>query len=225
MNVRQKLMELSEEKYRLFQKTLIPNHENILGVRLPILRTLAKEISEEDWEGFLRNGKEEFFEEIMLKGMVIGQVKLPLKERLDWIRWFVPKIDNWAVCDSFCSGLKFAKKHPDEVWQFILPYFRSDKEFEIRFAVVMCLSYFIEESYLQEIFRIFNEIHHDGYYVKMATAWAICEAYLKYPEETTNFLRSNSLDDFTHNKALQKITESRRISKEEKEMIRKWKRS
>lgn len=225
MEIRNKLLELSEEKYRLFQKSLIPNQENILGVRLPKLRAMAKEIAMGDWEGFLMDGKEEYFEEIMLKGMVIGQAKMSLEERLRWIRWFVPKIDNWSVCDSFCAGLKFAKKHQDEVWRWIQPYFRSKEEFEVRFAVVMLLTYFLEEAYLQAIFSILDGIRHDGYYAKMAVAWAISFAYLKFPEETSKFLQSNSLDIFTYNKALQKIMESNRIGKEEKERMRKMKKS
>lgn len=225
MEIRKELVELSEQKYQLFQKTLIPNQENILGVRIPKLRALAKEISKSDWEDFLLNGTEEYFEEIMLKGMVIGQVNIPLEERLKWIKWFVPKIDNWSVCDSFCVGLKFTKKHRDEVWKFLNPYFQSKNEFEIRFAIVMSLSYFIEEKCVEELFQIWDGIKHDGYYVKMAVAWAISAAYLKFPEETTTFLQKNSLDDFTYNKALQKIIESHRISKEVKENIRKMKRS
>lgn len=225
MEIRKKLVELSEETYRRFQQSIIPNQENILGVRLPTLRKLAKEISKNNWEDFLINGKEEFFEEIMLKGMVIGQAKIPPEERLRWIQWFVPKIDNWSVCDSFCAGLKFAKKHQDEVWNWLLPYFQSKKEFEIRFAIVMLLNYFIEKKYLQNIFQLLDDIKHDGYYAKMAVAWAISSAYGRFPNETLKFLQSNSLDDFTYNKALQKIMESRLVSKEEKEAIRKMKRS
>ncbi|QBK26131.1 DNA alkylation repair protein [Ureibacillus thermophilus] len=225
MNIRSKLIELAETNYQRFQKSLIPNQENILGVRLPILRKLAKEISKGDWENFLRNGEEEYFEEIMLKGMVIGEVKLPLEERLSWVEWFVPKIDNWSVCDSFCTGLKFTKNHRKEVWKWLLPYFQSSREFEVRFAVVMLLCYFIEEEYLKEIFPILEKIKQDGYYVKMAVSWAISKAYIQFPAETTEFLHTNSLDDFTYNKALQKIIESRCLSKEKKEAIRKMKRN
>ena len=160
----------------------------------------------------------------MLKGMVIGDLKLTPEEKLTWIQWFVPKIDNWSVCDSFCVGLKFSKKHPELVWEFIQPYLQSNKEYEIRFGVVMILSYFIEKEYLSQIFQHFNEIQHDGYYVKMAVAWAISMIYIRYPVETTEFLHQNSLDDFTYNKALQKITESYRIDQKTKEQIRKMKR-
>lgn len=224
MNIRRRIVELSEEGHKRFQEMLIPNQTNILGVRIPSLRKLAKEITKGDWKDFLLNGKEDYFEEIMLKGMVIGDLKLTPEEKLTWIQWFVPKIDNWSVCDSFCVGLKFSKKHPELVWEFIQPYLQSNKEYEIRFGVVMILSYFIEKEYLSQIFQHFNEIQHDGYYVKMAVAWAISMIYIRYPVETTEFLHQNSLDDFTYNKALQKITESYRIDQKTKEQIRKMKR-
>lgn len=224
MNIRRRIVELSEEGHKRFQEKLIPNQTNILGVRIPSLRKLAKEITKGDWKDFLLNGKEDYFEEIMLKGMVIGDLKLTPEEKLTWIQWFVPKIDNWSVCDSFCVGLKFSKKHPELVWEFIQPYLQSNKEYEIRFGVVMILSYFIEKEYLSQIFQHFNEIQHDGYYVKMAVAWAISMIYIRYPVETTEFLHQNSLDDFTYNKALQKITESYRIDQKTKEQIRKMKR-
>lgn len=224
MDIRKKLIDISEEEYRIFQEKLIPNQNNILGIRIPKLRNLAKEIVKGDWEGFLKNGKEEYFEEIMLKGMVIGYIKVPLELRLELIRWFVPKIDNWSVCDSFCVGLKFAKKHREEVWNFLKPYYQSNKEFEIRFGVVMLLSYFLEEEYIEESLKILNSIQHDGYYVKMGVAWAISIAYIKFPEKTMVLLLNNDLDNFTYNKALQKITESYRIDRETKEKIRQMKR-
>lgn len=224
MDIRKKLIELREEEYRLFQQKLIPNQENILGIRIPKLRSLAKEIAKGDWENYLRNSEEEHFEEIMLKGMVIGYIKVPLEQRLELIKWFVPKIDNWSVCDSFCVGLKFAKKHREEVWDFLMPYLQSNKEFEIRFAVVMLLNYFLEKEYIEECLKIFNSIQHDGYYVKMGVAWAISIAYIKFPNETEKLLLQNDLDDFTYNKALQKITESYRIDQETKEKIRNMKR-
>ncbi len=103
-------------------------------------------------------------------------------------------------------------------------YRSSEKEVELRFFVVMLMDYFIEKEYLQELFRIFDEIKHEGYYVKMAVAWAISVCYVKFPEETSLYLKHNELDDFTYHKALSKITESNRVSTPEKEKIRSMKR-
>ena len=100
----------------------------------------------------------------------------------------------------------------------------STQEYEIRFAVVCLLDFFIQEDFIDRILSFFSSIHHDGYYVKMAIAWAVSVCYVKFPEKTESFLLQNTLDDFTHNKAIQKIRESFRVSKEKKEKLKQWKR-
>lgn len=222
--IRNKLFSLADEEYQKFHSSLCPGTNNIIGIRVPVLRDVAKEIAKEDWKNYLRTAKSDYYEEIMLQGMVIGLAKMNLAERLDYIKSFVSKIDNWAVCDVTCAGLKFTKKHMSEVWEFLKPYINSNKEFEIRFGVVMLLDFYIIEEYIKQVLEILNNIHHDGYYVKMAVAWAISVCYIKFPKETMVLLQNNKLDIFTYNKALQKIIESYRVTKEDKEIIRKMKR-
>lgn len=167
-------------------------------------------------------------EEVMLWGVLVGSAmekkRANLTEQLELIRQYVPQIDNWSLCDSFCASLKFAKEFPAEAWEFIAPYLRSDKEFEIRFGVVMIINYFITEEYIDRLFEIFDSIEHEGYYVKMAVAWAVSICYVKFPQRTQSYLEHNGLDDFTYNKALQKIVESRCVSAETKQRMRNMKR-
>ena len=222
--IREQLINLADQDYQKFSSSLIPNCQNILGVRLPELRKIAKNIAKEDWQNYLTADSVEFFEEVMLQGMIIGYVKTNSEERLSYVASFVPKIDNWSVCDSFCTGLKFTKENQEQVWVFLQPYFSSHKEYEVRFGVVMLLNYFIDHQYIQSVLNIINAIKHEGYYVKMAVAWAISICYVKDPLVTMNYLRNNSLDDFTYHKALQKITESNRVEKEAKNLIRQMKR-
>ncbi|MGG2107843.1 DNA alkylation repair protein [Lysinibacillus pakistanensis] len=222
--IREQLINLADQDYQKFSSSLIPNCQNILGVRLPELRKIAKNIAKEDWQNYLTAASDEFFEEVMLQGMIIGYVKTNIEERLSYVASFVPKIDNWSVCDSFCTGLKFTKENQEQVWVFLQPYFSSHKEYEVRFGVVMLLNYFIDHQYIQCVLNIINAIKHEGYYVKMAVAWAISICYVKDPLVTMNYLRNNSLDDFTYHKALQKITESNRVEKEAKNLIRQMKR-
>ena len=85
--------------------------ERIIGVRTPALGKLAKEIAKGDWRNFLSNSKEEYYEEILINGLVIAYAKCDVEERLNYIESFVPKIDNWAICDSFCNTLKFVNKN------------------------------------------------------------------------------------------------------------------
>lgn len=223
--IKEQLFNLADADYQKFAAALIPTVNNVIGVRLPELRKLAKRIAKGDWRAYMAEAESDYFEEVMLQGMVLGYVKTDLEEILQYTADFVPKINNWSVCDSFCTGLKFTRQNKERVWEFIMPYLLSHKEYEIRFAVVMMLSYFIEEEYIERILQLLDKVSHEGYYVKMAVAWAISICYVKMPEPTLKYLTSNTLDDFTYNKALQKITESYRVDQATKKMIREMKRS
>lgn len=222
--IRNQLLEHVDEKYQEFQSKLIPDTTNLLGVRLPVLRKMAKEIAKGEWQQFLEHAPEDYFEEVMLKGLVIGYLKLSLDEKLPWVEWFVPKIQNWSICDSFCSGIKISEKDRKKVWDFLMPYLNSSEEYEVRFGIVMLLNYFVEKEYIVMVLRLFNFIKHDGYYVKMALAWAISICYINYPDRTMGFLNNNELDSFTYNKSIQKIIESSRIDQETKDELRQMKR-
>lgn len=210
INVR--LSELSTPELRKFNAKLIPNISNILGVRVPALRLLAKEIAHDDWRKWLPQAENTYMEHVMLQGLVIGYAQMQLQEHLDRLEWFVPKIDNWAVCDSVVGTLKFVSRHQEEVWQFLQPYLYSQKEFEQRFAIVMLLDYFVCETYLQRLFIIFDTVENESYYVRMAIAWAVSVCAVKFPEPTFNYLSVTCLSDWTYRMALRKIRESYRIS-------------
>ncbi|AIQ34411.1 DNA alkylation repair protein [Paenibacillus sp. FSL R5-0345] len=223
--IKEQLVELADADYQKFSAALLPTIDNVIGVRLPELRKLAKTIAKGDWRAYLEQAESDYFEEIMLQGMVLGYVKTDLEEILHYMADFIPKIDNWSVCDSFCTGLKFTRKNKEQMWDFIVPYLSSEKEYEIRFAVVMMLNFFIEEAYIRRILQLLDKVRHEGYYVKMAVSWALSMCYVKLPAATIDYLRTNNLDDFTYNKALQKITESYRVDPETKKMIRGMKRN
>lgn len=228
-SVRQKILEMADEKYREFQLKLLPDTDRFVGVRLPGLRKLAKQIAQESGAEYLeavlvRQPTEELFEEIMLQGMIIGYMKGDISDIFSYAERFIPKIDNWSICDSFCSGFKHTLRHKEEVWQWLKQFLTSDQEFEIRFGVVMLLNYYIDDFYIERLFPIFDSIRHEGYYVKMAVAWAISICYIKYPKETMHYLDNSQLDDFTYCKALQKIIESRCITEEERNRIRELKK-
>ena len=108
----------------------------------------------------------------------------------------------------------------EKVFEFIQQYISSKNEFEVRFAVIMLMDYYLTDEYIDEVFKIYNEIKLDKYYVKMAVAWGISVAFVKYENKTREFLKNNSLDKFTFNKTLQKIIESNRVSKEAKDEMR-----
>lgn len=223
--IKKDLINLQDKKYKEFHSALCPGTNNMIGIRVPILRNYAKELLKQyKFKYLMENIDDEYYEEIMLQGMLIGLAKEDLYTVIKEIENFVPKIDNWAVCDVFCAGLKITKKNKEKVWDFIKTYLKSDKEFEIRFGVVMILDYYIEEKYLNQIFKIFNEIKSTEYYVQMAVAWAISICIIKYYNETLEYLKNANLDKFTYNKALQKGIESYRITPEQKKVLRNLKK-
>ncbi len=147
--VRIKLFEMEDLKYKKFQEKICPNIKNIIGVRVPNLRKYAKEIAKSDFRTYLKNAKDDYYEEVLLQGMVIGISKMCIEEKLIYIEKFIPKIDNWAICDIFCSGLKFIKQNQNTMWQFLQKYIKSNKEFELRFIIVVMLDYFITDEYVR----------------------------------------------------------------------------
>ncbi len=223
--IKEKLLELADPKYKEFHSGLCPGTDNIIGVRVPVLRNYAKELAKEyQINELLKQIDNQYYEEIMLQGMLIGLAKQDFKTIQKQIEEFVPKIDNWAVCDVFCAGLKVTKKKKEEMWHFIQKYLLSDQEFEIRFGVVMILDYYIEEDYLEKDFKIFDAITSQAYYVQMAVAWAISIALIKFYDKTIKYLENAKLDNFTYNKALQKAIESYRITDDRKEKLRQMKK-
>lgn len=222
--IRREIFELIDEDYKKFSSSLLPNIDNILGVRLPELRKLAKKVAKDDWRKFIDIADNQYFEQIMLQGMVLGYIKINIEEILLYVAEFIPKIDNWSVCDSFCGGLKFTKNNMEQVWNFIQPFLSSKKEYEVRFAVVMLLDFYINDEYIDKVLKLLDNVNHPGYYAKMAVAWAVSICYIKFPEKTMDYLKNNNLDDFTYNKSLQKICESLRVDKETKKIIKAMRR-
>lgn len=136
----------------------------------------------------------------------------------------MPKIDNWSICDSFCSSLKIAREYPEATWKLLRPLFQDQRAYYVRFAVVMAIFYFIQKPYLPEIFAFLDEISLDSYYVRMAVAWAVSICFREFPEETMTYLETAALDQFTYEKSLQKITESLKTDAKTKALIREMKR-
>ena len=217
--IKKELLELSDEKYKKFQSNLCPKTTNILGIRVPVLRNYAKKLAKNnEIEKLLKEIDDEYYEETMLKGMLIGLNNKEFGIIKKEIEEFVPKINNWAVCDVFCAGLKIVKNNKNEMWDLIQKYLKSNKEFEIRFAVVIILNYYIEENYLEKNFKIFDSITSKEYYVQMAVAWAISICFVKFYDKTLKYIENCNLDKFTYNKSIQKAIESYRITPEQERL-------
>lgn len=230
--VRELLRQMAEPEYAKFSGSLLGREAVMLGVRLPKIRGLAKEVAKTDGKEYLEEmlpagsaetaaADEWYMEELMLYGMVIGCMKKKLEELFPYIERYVVRIDNWSLCDSFCAGLKQTKKQPEAMWDFLQPYLRSEKEFDLRFGVVMLMDFYVTPEYIEELLRIFDGIHHEGYYVKMAVAWALSVCLVKQWDKSFAYMASkdNHLDDFTFGKTVQKCRESYRLTAEQKESL------
>lgn len=217
---------MADEKYRKFHRRLIPGVETVFyGVRVPALRKFARQLAKEDWRGFVELTKDSSVYELnMLCGMVCALAKCDFEEKLEYVEKFIPSINNWAVCDIVCGDLKAVKDNQERMYEFIMPYLESQKEYEVRFAIVILLQYFVTDNYIKDVLKIYDGIRHQGYYVKMAVAWGISICYVKYRDITLDYLNSCNLEDFTYNKSVQKMMESLRVSREDKEMLRSMKR-
>ena len=222
--IRKKLFAMQDLKYKEFHSSLCPNVDNIIGVRVPALRQYAKELYLNNELKNIEIGNK-YYEELVIQGMIIGfQTKEPIEKVTKQIKEFVPKINSWAVCDVFCAGLKITKKYPNEMYNLIKEYLKSEKEYELRFAIVMLLNYYIKDENIDKTLEILDNIESDKYYVKMANAWAISVCLIKYYDRTFEFLNTTKIDNFTYNKAIQKAIESYRITDEQKNNLRKIKR-
>ena len=217
------LLENRDEKYRKFHASLCPgaDEEYIIGVRIPVLRAYAKKLKS---EGVSETGMK-YYEEIVLKGMLIGLEKFSDFEKMRTeTEAFLPYITNWAICDTFCAGLKQTKKYRREMLDFLKRFLTDSNEYKVRFAVVMLLDYYLDDEYADNTLELLKEVKHEGYYAKMAVAWALSAALVKHYEKTLDFMQKNGFDDFIHNKALQKARESYRLIPEKKAELAAQKR-
>lgn len=226
--IRRKLMEKAETEYRDFSASLIPESKPLLGVRLPILRVMAKElVKTTDWkleiDSYEGEYEDVYFEEVMLRGIIIGYGAKKEKPEmvLQRLKDFIPHIDNWSVCDSFCNSFTFAAANRELVWEFLQPYLFSEKEFEVRVAVILLLNQYLKYDkngkkisrkrvismtdvvtdtskenqenypYLERILSALNREYTQGYYAQMAAAWTTAEAFVTFPYETIQMLQND----------------------------------
>lgn len=218
------LYNLQDLKYKEFHSKLIMS-DKLIGVRTPELKRISKVIARSNYEEFFKKNRHKFYEENLVHGLVLGYLKLDFDELKPYINEFINYIDNWAVCDITISNLKIYNKNKikDIAFNEIKEYINNSNPWINRFGYVLLLEYFIEEKYIDDIFKL-CENYKNEYYVKMAVAWLISICYIKFKGRTLTFLKKQKLDVWTHNKAIQKIIESNRVGIEDKNMLRKMRR-
>lgn len=211
-----RLRALADEKLAEFSSGLNPGCKPMLGVRLPELRKIAKELAKADYKDFLDNCPDTCFEYETLKAYTLGYAKDDIETVLSYADRFIPTIGDWSVNDSFCQNFTIARKYPERVFDWLMGYARKNEEFSQRVAAVLLMSHFLVPEYIDRVFTVMDTLQYDGYYTKMGVAWCVATAYAKFPKETAAYLAENQLQDWTYNKAIQKMCESYRVSDEDK---------
>jgi 3-methyladenine DNA glycosylase AlkD len=225
--IQQKLYSMQDKKYGDFQSALIPGveKERFIGVRTPDLRTYAKELIKSGERGdFLDSLPHYYFDEMQLHAFMISLVK-DFDRCMELIEEFLPYVDNWATCDQL-SPKVFGKKkdgrlvYKEDLLEHIDRWLDSDKTYTVRFGIGMLMQHLLDDEFDVSYMKRVANIRSDEYYVRMMVAWYFATALAKQYEEALRVIEGRKLDTWTHNKAIQKAIESRRITPEQKEFLR-----
>ncbi|EXF26769.1 DNA alkylation repair protein [Finegoldia magna ALB8] len=223
MNVINELQSLQDLKYRDFQSKLIPNVDKstIIGVRMPDLRKLAKKIDEKQAQIFMEDLPHTYYEENMLQSILISNMK-NYDDCIDHLERFLPFVDNWAVSD--CISPKTFTKNTDKLIEKIKLWAKSPHTYTVRVAICLLMKYFLDEKFKVEYLKIATRIRSEEYYVNMMVAWFFATALAKQWDDVIFVLEDNLLDEWTHNKTIQKARESFRITPEQKQYLKSLKK-
>ena len=218
--IRETLFAAQDTAYRDFQAKLIPgmNSENMIGVRTPELRKLAKQFAKrEEIHEFLDDVPHTYFDENQLHAFIISLSK-DFNTCMEQTERFLPFIDNWATCDQLSP--KIFAKNKDALLGHIRKWISSDRTYTIRFGVGMLMSHFLDTDFNEEYPELVSSIRSEEYYVNMMRAWYFATALAKQYDAVLPYIEERKLDPWTHNKAIQKAIESYRITPEQKAYLR-----
>ena len=218
--IRAQLFALRDEAYRTFHSALMPTvpPETVIGVRVPALRKLAKQIAgtaqAEVLFPALPHG---CYEENKLHAFLIELIR-DYDRALAEMEAFLPYINNWATCDCFCP--KVFAKHKKELLVPIRRWLDSGEVYTVRYGMEMLMRYYLDDAFRPEYLEWVADVHSTEYYINMMRAWYFATALAKQPDAALPWLTEKRLDLWTHNKAIQKAVESRRIPPGMKQLLR-----
>lgn len=218
--IRASLREMQDVEYKDFHAKLIPTvaPEAIIGVRTPELRKYARKLAKDPQIGdFLAQLPHQYYDENNVHAFVVEQIK-DYEECLAQTERFLPYIDNWATCDMMAP--KVFAKHKEELLEPVRRWIASSETYTIRYGVGMLMRFYLEEDFRQEYLQWVADISSKEYYVNMMRAWYFATALAKQYEAVIPYLEEKRLDDWTHNKAIQKACESYRVTAEQKKYLR-----
>lgn len=222
--IHEQLTAHADSRLAAFNRRLLPGiSRHVLGVRIPRLRTLARELAlRDDAAAWLAGCRAEAtFEEVILHGLLVGRLKADADTWFARVAAYVPLIDNWAACDVPCSSFTAIRRHAGRGWDFLRPYLDSRQEYEQRFGIVMLLDHYTDEAHAGTVVERLAGLSTEAYYARMAQAWALSMCFIKFPEITFPVLAPGVLHPDVRRMTLQKIMESRRLGDAWRETIQK----
>ena len=215
------LYSLEDKKYKEFNKKIVRTNYEMIGIRIPYIRKLAKNISKSDFRKLLSLIKDsKIYEVILLEGLLISYLT-DFDEVSSTIIKYSKKIDSWAFTDMIASSLKIFKKYHEKGFLLIKELINEKDTFSKRLGYVLLLDYYINQDDIGLIFDLIKEENSKEYYVQMAVSWLLAEMFIKFEHETYTFLKDNKLDDFIIKKTISKINESYRVTKDKKIEVKK----
>ncbi len=223
MNIYDELNKYIDINYALFQKKIVPTETTILGVRIPILRKIAKRLVKENDLSILNNIPSSF-EETLLQGLVIGYYYHDVEQLFKALDKFFPFVKSWAVVDTLVSTIKISNDELDKYFNYLKKYAQYNDEYIVRFCIVSMLHNFIDNNYQKyflDIFDICKNIKINDYYVEMAISWLLSISYIKNKDMTMLFLKQSNISNSIFKKTIRKILDSNQLLKEEKEELKK----
>ncbi|HAJ77914.1 MAG TPA: DNA alkylation repair protein [Clostridiales bacterium] len=217
------LLSLADDKYREFSQKLGMGRLEILGIKIPVLKQLAKSLAKTNWKDFF-NEQENFCAEVVtLKGMCIGYAKIEFNEFLLYLKKFFVMVESWVETDTTVPTFRIILKNKELVWQEIMLHLFCDIEYEARLAIIILLDYFLTDEWIDNVLEVLPKINQGKYYVDMALAWLLSVCFVKYREKTLSLFEKKSFSKFVQNKAIQKCRESFRISDDDKQLLLNFK--
>ena len=208
---------MGEEEYREFSSKLMPTVEKskVIGIRTPLLRKFAKSL--DNYEDFLTELPHKYFEENNLHAFLIEREK-DFEKCIEKLNVFLPYVDNWATCDSMKP--KILKKEPEKLLEHIKIWLKSKDTYSVRYGINLLMSFYLDENFKRDYLMLVAGVKSDEYYINMMRAWYFATALAKQYKQTLLYIENKVLDKWTHNKTIQKATESLRITKEQKEYLK-----
>ena len=222
MTIKDRLLKVKDDKYKEFQTKLVPNipSNNIIGIRTPEMRKIAKEVFEsKDRDLFLNDLPHKYYEENLIHFFVISMIK-DFDETIKRVEEFLPYVDCWPVSDQ--ATPKSFKKNHDKLLPYIKKWIKSKHVYTARFGIRMLMNEYLNDDFRDEYLKLVASVKSDEYYLKMMVAWYFATALAKQYDTTIKYIEKKCLDPWIHKRTIQKAVESYRVSDEHKEYLKKF---